>query len=127
MKHILRAFLLATALLATALANGQTQGPQYPRQESDVAVGNALPATTAPTQGPQYQKQESGVPVLTGFVGLGSEFEPGQQQVLPAISPILLVPIGSRILFESEAEFEGTYTHMTGQPWDHTWDKGIEY
>lgn len=78
-------------------------------------------------QGPQYQKQESGVPVLTGFVGVGSEFEPGQQQVLPAIAPILLVPIGDHVLLESEAEFEGNYTHMTDQDWSHKWDKGIEY
>ena len=79
------------------------------------------------SQGPQYQKQESGVPVLTGFVGFGSEFEPGQQTLEPTISPILLIPIGDHFLFETEGEFEGNYSHMTGQPWDHSWDKGIEY
>src|SRR6516165_12732640 len=78
-------------------------------------------------QGPQYQKQESGVPVLTGFVGFGSEFVPGQQTLEPTISPILLIPIGDHFLFETEGEFEGSYDHMTGQPWDHHWDKGIEY
>ncbi len=102
MKQIVKVFLLGAVLLATAIAYSQSQGPQY-------------------------KKQESGIPVLTGFVGLGSEFEPGQQQVLPAISPILLVPLGDHVLIESEAEFEGNYTHITGQPWDHAWDKGIEY
>lgn len=84
-------------------------------------------AASAYGQAPQYQKPESGVPILTGFVGVGTTFQPGQQQVSPTISPILLVPLGDRILVESEAEFEGSYNHMTGQPWDHKWDKGIEY
>lgn len=84
-------------------------------------------AAGASAQAPQYKQPESGVPVLTGFVGLGSEYEPGQQQLLPTISPIVLVPLGDRWLIESEAEFEGTYTHPTGQPWDHEWDKGVEY
>jgi hypothetical protein len=78
-------------------------------------------------QGPQFEKQESAVPMVTGFVGLGSQFEPDKQQILPTIAPILLVPIGGRILFESELEFEGTYTHLTDKPWDHHWDKGVEY
>ncbi len=77
--------------------------------------------------GPQYQKQESSAPVLTGFVGFGSSFEPGQQQLLPTFAPILLVPLGDRILIEAEPEFEGTYNHRSGQPWSHTWEKGIEY
>jgi len=43
--------------------------------------------------GPQYKQPEGGVPVLTGFVGLGTDFQPGQQQVLPAIAPIVLMLI----------------------------------
>ena len=86
-----------------------------------------LIVSSGSAQAPQYKKPESGVPVLTGFVGLGSEYEPGQQQLLPTMSPIALVPFGDRWLIESEAEFEGAYTHLTGQPWDHEWDKGVEY
>lgn len=77
--------------------------------------------------GPQYAQPEGGVPVLTGFVGLGTDFQPGQQQVLPAISPIVLVPFGEKWLVESELELEGTYTHVSNQPWDHEWEKGVEY
>src|SRR5262249_22923770 len=42
-------------------------------------------------------------------------------------APIVLVPVGNRLLFESELEFEGSYTHVDGQPWDNHWDKGVEY
>lgn len=92
-------------------------------------VGTALLGTAAYGQqsGPQYQKQESGAPVLTGFVGIGSSFVPGQQQFLPTFAPIFLVPLGDRILIEAEPEFEGSYTHTAGQPWTHSWEKGIEY
>lgn len=102
MKQTMKAFLLGAVLLMMTTAYGQNQGPQY-------------------------QKQESGVPVLTGFVGVGTNFEPGQQEIAPDLSPILLIPIGNWFLFESEGEFAGSYTHLTGQPWDRHWDKGIEY
>src|SRR5262249_3682622 len=77
--------------------------------------------------GPQFKPPEEGVPLLTGFVGLGTDFQPGQQQVLPNISPIVLVPFGEKWLVESELELEGTYTHVSNQPWDHEWEKGVEY
>ena len=93
-----------------------------------LVIGMALLiAISLSAQVPQYKKPESGVPVLTGFVGLGSEYQPGQQQLLPTMAPIVLVPFGDRWLVESEAEFEGTYTHQSGQPWDHEWEKGVEY
>jgi hypothetical protein len=35
-------------------------------------------AVTATAQdGPQFKPPEGGVPVLTGFVGLGTDFQPG--------------------------------------------------
>jgi len=77
--------------------------------------------------GPQYKQPEGGVPVLTGFVGFGTTFQSGQQQLSPAISPIVLVPFGEKWLVESELELEGTYIHTTNQPWDHEWEKGVEY
>ena len=85
-------------------------------------------AVTATAQdGPQYKQPEGGAPLLTGFVGFGTDFQPGQQQVLPAISPIVLIPFGDKWLVESELELEGTYTHTTNSPWDHEWEKGVEY
>ena len=57
--------------------------------------------------GPQYKQPEGGVPVLTGFVGFGTTFQSGQQQLSPTISPIVLVPFGEKWLVESELEVEG--------------------
>ena len=77
--------------------------------------------------GPVYKQPEGGVPVLTGFVGIGTTFQPDQQQVSPVISPIVLIPFGEKWLVESELELEGNYTHVSNQPWDHEWGKGVEY
>ena len=85
----------------------------------------ALSATAQ--DGPQFKQPEGGVPMLTGFVGLGTNFQPDQQQIQPTISPIVLVPFGDKWLVESELELEGAYTHVSSQPWDHEWDKGVEY
>lgn len=86
-----------------------------------------LAVSAGAQSGPLYKEPEGGVPVLTGFVGLGTDFQPNQQQVLPTISPIVLVPFGEKWLVESELELEGTYTHVSNQPWDHEWEKGVEY
>lgn len=107
-----------------------------PRQEGRHGMGNfwflasaVLSAAIAASaqSGPQYQQPESAVPVLTGYVGFNSGFEPGQQELSPTIAPVVLLPIGERWLIESETEFEGSYTHQAGQPWERKWNKGIEY
>ncbi len=92
-----------------------------------LVLGTMFVAAGACAQTPVYTKPESATPILTGFVGTAADFQPDQQQIRPTISPIVLIPLGDRWLIESEAEFEGTYTHQTGQPWDHEWDKGVEY
>lgn len=98
------------------------------KKSSLLLIGTiVLMAAGAYAQTPVYTKPESATPILTGFVGTASDFQPGQQQISPTISPIILIPLGERWLIESEAEFEGAYTHQTGQPWDHEWDKGVEY
>jgi len=69
----------------------------------------------------------SGVPILTGYSSFTANFEPGKQVLGPTIAPIILIPIGKRWLIEAEGEFEGEYEHMTGEPWEHAWGKGVEY
>ena len=86
-----------------------------------------LTISVAAQDGPQYKQPEGGAALLTGFVGFGTSFQSGQQQLSPTISPIVLVPFGQKWLVESELEVEGDYTHMTNQPWDHQWAKGFEY
>lgn len=78
-------------------------------------------------QAPTYQKPESPVPVVTGFGGFTTAFEPGQQQLQPTFAPIVLVPFGENWLIEAEGEFEGSYIHRTGQPWEREWNKGVGY
>src|SRR5579859_2162451 len=79
------------------------------------------------TTAPGEQKGLKGVPVITGNSGFVTDLSPGQQHIGPVIAPIILIPIGSNGLFEAEGEFEGSYDHATNQPWDHHWDKGLEY
>ena len=98
------------------------------RHFSVLATLVLLFAVTATAQnGPQYKQPEGGAPLLTGFVGFGTDFQPGQQQLSPTIAPIVLLPFGEKWLVESELELEGTYTHTTNSPWDHEWEKGVEY
>ena len=73
------------------------------------------------------QKEPTGVPVLTGYTGFVTKFEPGEQQMAPTFAPIVLIPIGQKWLIEAEGEFEGEYTHHTGEPWERKWEKGVEY
>ena len=49
------------------------------------------------------------VPVITGYSGFVTTFEPGKQTAVPIFTPILLVPFGQRWLFEAEFEMEGEF------------------
>ena len=119
---------LASGRFACASKDSARKAGSKVKKSLSLVLGIVLlMAAAAYAQAPTYTKPESGTPILTGFVGTAADFQPGQQQVLPTISPIVLIPFGKRWLIESEAEFEGTYTHQTGQPWDHEWGKGVEY
>ena len=96
----------------TAFAQSATEAP------SD----QQLPSVT-----PGEPKELNGVPVLTGYSAFNSSFTSGHQELEPVIAPILLVPLGQKVLIEAEGEFSGSYTHDTGATWDHVWDKGLEY
>lgn len=91
-----------------------------------ITVATAL-APAQDTTAPGEQKPLEGVPVITGNSGFVTDFSPGQQHLGPVIAPIILIPIGSKGLFEAEGEFEGSYDHATNQPWNHQWSKGLEY
>ena len=67
------------------------------------------------------------VPILTGYTAFVSSFGPGEQQLSPVIAPIVLIPFGDKWLIEAEGEFEGEYMHVTGEPWEREWEKGVEY
>lgn len=75
----------------------------------------------------QLKPQDSPVPVITGFTGITGSSQAGQRSVEPTIAPILLIPIGERILFEGEFELEGAYTSRSGNSWTNEWEKAVEY
>ena len=91
---------LSTRTLLSVLATGVNADNQASKQVKkgwckvirrvgSISVVLLLAVLSASAQnGPQYKQPEDGVPVLTGFVGLGTDFQPGQQQVLPIISPM---------------------------------------
>ncbi|HVO78961.1 MAG TPA: hypothetical protein VMT39_03000 [Candidatus Bathyarchaeia archaeon] len=58
------------------------------------------------------------IPVITGGVSFNAQFIPGQQQLLPVVAPIVLVPIGKWGLIESEFEVEAEAVHNTNTGWD---------
>ena len=75
----------------------------------------------------QLKPQDSPAPVITGFTGIAGSSESGQRSVAPTLAPILLVPMGDRVLFEGEFELEGAYTSRSGESWTNEWEKAVEY
>ncbi len=63
--------------------------------------------------------------VSTGFI---TTFDGGQPQLGPIVTPVLLVPIGQRWLFETRATFESDLTQEPGMSGFHgNLDKEVEY
>lgn len=54
------------------------------------------------------------VPVISGAVGYVDSISGGTPTLLPAIDPVLLVPIGSHILGEARGEFVGAFSRRNG-------------
>ena len=91
-----------------------------------VALSTLAGARTAGAQA-TFTPSDTPAPVITGFSGLSGSAAPGERNVTPTIAPIVLVPIGNRLLFEGEAEFEGAYQGRAGESWTKEWEKGVEY
>ncbi len=70
-----------------------------------------VPFLHAQSQEPEEIKP---VPVLTGGAGFITVFEDGNPELVPLISPVLLVPIGKRWLIESRTSFEAELAQPAG-------------
>jgi hypothetical protein len=57
---------------------------------------------------------ERPVPILTGNAGFFSRVNGGETELVPSITPVLLVPLGDRWLVESRAEFTGDFERPDG-------------
>jgi hypothetical protein len=64
------------------------------------------PPSHAQSDSPDDTDAIKPVPILSAGMGFITPFEGGQPHLDPLISPVLLVPIGDRWLFESRATFE---------------------
>jgi hypothetical protein len=79
-----------------------------------------LAAQTEPTERP--------VPILTGNAGYFTNVNAGQNQLVPEINPVVLIPLGSRWLVESRAEFKGEFERpATGGPYGGKVEKELDY
>ena len=82
----------------------------------------------APSLIAQNTYDERPIPILTGNAGYFTNVERGEAELAPEITPILLVPLGSRWLVEARAAFEGEFTRQDGNgPYKGVVGKDIDY
>jgi len=62
----------------------------------------------------QAPNAEKPVPIFTGSAGFFTNVNAGETQLVPIVSPVLLVPLGERWLIESRGEFEGEFEKPQG-------------
>ena len=67
------------------------------------------------------------IPVVTGFMAFQTEFAPGTQTLSPIFDPIVLVPIGHKLLIESEFEMQMDLTRDQSQWGPAVLDHSVEY
>jgi hypothetical protein len=76
----------------------------------------------------QPEEEVKPVPLLTGSAGFITTFDGGEPHLHPIATPLLLVPIGQRWVFESRATFETDMVQVPGQGGFHgTVEKEVEY
>jgi hypothetical protein len=77
----------------------------------------------------QQDEEVKPVPLLTGSAGFITSFESGQPDLHPIITPLLLVPIGQRWVFETRATFETDMVQVPGESGFHggAVEKEVEY
>ena len=69
------------------------------------------------------------IPVLSGGVAFVPTWDSGNPTLVSIISPVLLVPIRSNLVFESRAAFEGDFQRRNGNSGDFTGpvQKSLDY
>ncbi|MGC1484357.1 MAG: hypothetical protein WA789_11230 [Candidatus Acidiferrum sp.] len=118
-KDILTLTLFAASLLALLFLS-----PSLFAQSTDGQASSAPPSDS------QLQSSQDikPIPVLQASAGFISTFDGGEPHLGPIITPVLLVPIGQRWLFETRATFESDLTQQPGTNGFHgTVDKEVEY
>jgi hypothetical protein len=72
-----------------------------------------LPSLKAQTPEPAAEAERP-VPILTGNAGFFTNVDGGKPELVPSVTPVLLVPLGDRWLVESRAEFKGEFERPEG-------------
>lgn len=68
------------------------------------------------------------IPLLTGSTGFITTFDGGEPHLHPIVTPLVLVPIGGRWIFETRATFETDMVQLPGRSGFHgTVAKEVEY
>lgn len=70
---------------------------------------------------------ESPIPVITGDFNFQSTFQPGMKMLMPEFDPVLLLPIGNKLLIESEYDMSTDLTDIGGQWSPAVVNHGMEY
>lgn len=78
-------------------------------------------------QQPTDAQPELPIPVITGVVSFQSTFESAARTLSPEVDPILLLPLGRKLLIESEFDMATDVTHSDGQWGPAVVAHGIEY
>ena len=68
------------------------------------------------------------VPLLTGGAGFITTFDGGQPHLGPIVTPVVLLPLGQRWLFEARGDFEADLVQVPGESGFHGMVvKGLDY
>ena len=90
-------------------------------------AGSTTPHPNLPG-GEELLKMMPPIPVVSGDLSFNTQFEPGQQTMLPVVAPVFLVPIAKRGLIQAEFELEAETVHHSDTGFDPVpVEKSLEY
>jgi hypothetical protein len=69
---------------------------------------------------PPLAEDPKPIPVLSGFGAFVPTWDGGTPTLVTIVSPVLLVPLGNNVVFESRAAFEGDFHRRNGTSGDFT-------
>lgn len=112
---------------------GFLTGGKRPGTLLRLAVAGLVLSVSAPVPGALGQgaleEEAKPVPLLTGSTGFITGFSGGQPDLHPIVTPLVLLPIGERWLFETRATFETDLVQVPGRSGFHGGpvEKEVEY
>lgn len=89
----------------------------------------ALATVCAAQDAPPLAVDPKPVPVLTGYLAFVPTWDSGSPTLVSIVSPVVLMPLGRNLIFESRAAFEGDFQRRDGNSGDFTGaiQKSLDY